>query len=277
MGKLPVLYLCAVTLLPAADLNQSIVFRATFDGSLDAKTAKADKRLYSAADYKEQGSAKPGLEAAAGFVEHARGEGRNGGDALRFLKQNTRAVFYKAKGNIPFDAKDWSGTISVWLKLDPDADLAPGFCDPLQVTDKAYNDSAIWVDFTKDDKPRHFRLGVFGALKAWNAGDTRPDKNPAFNTRLVVVNKPPFTRARWTNVAIAFSHLGSGAGEASLYVDGKLQGASPKISEIFEWDLDKAAIRLGVNYVGLIDDVTVFSRPLTASEIANVAAGSAVR
>ena len=264
-------------LLPAADLNKDVVFRATFAGSLDARIAKADKRLYSAADYKEQGSAKPGLAAAAGVVEHAKGEGRNGGDALRFLKQNTRAVFYQAKGNVPFNPKDWSGTISLWLKLDPDTDLAPGYCDPLQVTDKAYNDSAIWVDFTKDDKPRHFRLGVFGALKAWNAANTPPDTNPAFNNRLVVVNKPPFTKARWTNVAIAFSHLGSGAGEASLYVDGKLQGASPKIAEIFEWDLDKAAIRLGVNYIGLMDDIAVFSRPLTASEVASIAAGTGIR
>ena len=44
------------------------------------------------------------------------------------------------------------------LKLDPETDLEPGFCDPLQITDKAYNDSAVWVDFPKDDIPRHFRL-----------------------------------------------------------------------------------------------------------------------
>ena len=244
------------------------VFQATFDGGLDAITAKGDKRLYSAPSYKEQAAARPGLAAAEGFVTLARGVGRKDGDALRFLKKNTRAVFYQAKGNIPFDAKNWTGTVSFFLKLDPETDLEPGFCDPLQITDKAYNDSAIWVDFTKDDKPRHFRLGVFGSLKAWNPSNAEPGTNPSFNNRLVVVKQPPFRRDRWTHVAIAFSRLGSGAGEASLYIDGKLQGSAPKIAEVFEWDVEKGAIRLGVNYVGLMDDFAVFSRVLKPKEIA---------
>ena len=68
-------------------------------------------------------------------------------------------------------------------------DLKPGFCDPIQITDKAYNDSAIWADFTKDDKPRHFRLGVFGALKSWNPENLPTDRNSVFLKRLVVVKR----------------------------------------------------------------------------------------
>ena len=47
-----------------------------------------------------------------------------------------------------------------------------------------------------------------------------------------------------------------GAGEPELYLDGTLQGAAPKIAEpfAFEWDIGNGAIRLGVNYVGLMDD-----------------------
>ena len=172
----------------------------------------------------------------------------------------------------PLRRLNWSGTISFWLQLDPELDLEPGFCDPIQVTDKAYNDSAIWVDFTKDDKPRHFRLGVFGALKAWNPSNISPDKNPDFTNRLVVVKRPPFARNRWTHVAITHARLGSGAGEAELYLDGTLQGAAPKIAEPFEWDIGNGAIRLGVNYVGLMDDVAIFRRALTATEIASLAA-----
>jgi len=70
------------------------------------------------------------------------------GSALRFGKKNVRAVFYQGDKNVPFRDGDWTGTISFWLNLNPDQDLEPGFCDPIQVTDKAYNDSAIWVDFT---------------------------------------------------------------------------------------------------------------------------------
>lgn len=248
----------------AADWKKDVVFRATFDGSTDAKIGKGDPKLYSAPDYKEQAAAKPGIEGTD--VKLAQGEGRTG-DALRFTKKNTKAVFYKAQGNVPFNPKNWSGTVSFWLNLDPNQDLEPGFCDPIQVTDKAYNDSAIWVDFTKDDKPRHFRLGVFGSLKVWNPTDAPPDKNPNFNNRLVVVKQPPFARGKWTHVAVTHSKLGSGSGEATLYLNGKAQGTTPKISEIFEWDMTKGAIRLGVAYVGLLDDVAIFRRPLDAKEI----------
>ncbi|MEO7653169.1 MAG: LamG domain-containing protein [Bryobacteraceae bacterium] len=266
------LWLCAFALATvslAADWKKDAVFRATFDGSLDARVAAGDPKLYSAPSYKEQASARPGLDGTD--VHHAKGEGRSG-DALRFTKKNTKAVFYKGQGNVPFDGKNWSGTISFWLRLDPDQDLEPGFCDPIQVTDKAYNDSAIWVDFTKDDKPRHFRLGVFGALKAWNPANTPPDKNPDFLNRLVVVKKTPFARGRWTHVAVAYQHLGSGSGEAKLYLDGKLQGSTPKIAEVFEWDIANGAIRLGVNYVGLLDDVAIFRRALNEKELDALAA-----
>jgi hypothetical protein len=255
----------ALTTLIAADWKQEATFRATFDGSTDAKTAAGDKALYSAPDYKQL-PGKPGLEGSG--VEHAKGAGRKG-DALRFPVKNTKAVYYKAAGNM--NPKE--GTLSFWLKLDPDRDLAPGFCDPIQVTAKAYNDSAIWVDFTKDDKPRHFRLGVFGSLKAWNPTNAGADKNPAFDNRLVVVKTPPFTRDAWTHVAIVYSGLGTEAGTASLFLNGKKQGSSNPIKEIFEWDMDKAAIRLGVNYVGLMDDVAAFRRPLTEKEIAELATG----
>ncbi|HZS49915.1 MAG TPA: LamG-like jellyroll fold domain-containing protein, partial [Bryobacterales bacterium] len=136
--------------------------------------------------------------------------------------------------------------------------------------DKAYNDSAIWVDFTKDDKPRHFRLGVFGALQSWNPQNLPPDKNPAFLQRLVVVKQPPFDRGKWTHVGIVFADLGKG-GNAKLFVNGKLQGATPAIPEPFQWDVARAAIRLGVNYVGLLDDVAIFRRPLTDQEIGTIA------
>lgn len=253
----------------AADWKKEVVFRAGFNGSLEAQVAGGDPKLYHAPSYKELASAQPGLEGTD--VRHAKGEGRTG-DALRFTRKNTRAIFFKAQGNVPFDPMSWSGTVSFWLKLDPDQDLEPGFCDPLQLTDKAYNDSAIWVDFSKDERPRHFRLGVFGALKAWNPSNLAPDKNPDFNRRLVVVTRPPFARDHWTHVAITHSGLGSSAGEASLYLDGKLQGSATKIAETFEWDFSKAAIRLGLDYVGLMDDVAIFRRALTAGEVASLTA-----
>jgi len=261
--------LCVAGAISAADLKKSLTFQATFDGGTDAVVALGDRRIYTAKTYKEQAQAQPGLSAPE--VEWAEGAGRKG-DALRFKKKNNSAVFYKAEKNVAFNPAGWTGTISFWLNLDPNQDLEPGFCDPIQVTDKAYNDNAIWVDFTKDERPRHFRLGVFGDLKGWNPDNIAPDKNPAFNKRLIVNSNPPFARGKWTHVAITHSGLGAG-GTATLYLDGKPQGSTEAIREAFHWDLSLGAIRLGVAYVGLMDDVAIFNRALTAAEVKRLASG----
>jgi Concanavalin A-like lectin/glucanases superfamily len=244
--------------------TNALTFHAGFDGGADADFGAGDRRIYTAPNYKAQSEAVPGL--ANPDVEIAKGAGRKG-DALRFKKKNVHAIFFKAGKNVAFDERNWTGTISFWLRLDPDKELEPGFCDPIQVTDKAYNDSAIWVDFTKDEKPRHFRLGVFGALASWNPENTPSDKTPKFSSRLVVVQKPPFTAGRWVNVAITYSGLGSGKGQAQLYLNGESMGRTPPIEEKLQWDLSKAAIRLGVNYVGLFDELAIYNRELTAAEI----------
>jgi hypothetical protein len=227
--------------------------------------AKGDRKLYSAPDYKQQGSAKPGLGEVNAAIEE--GSGIGGGSALRFRAKNDRALFFRGERHVALSR----GTVSFWLRLDPDKDLAPGFCDPIQITDKAYNDSAIWVDFTKDDKPRHFRLGVFGSLKAWNPKDIPPDKNPDFTGRLIVVERPPFSRERWTHVAVTWSGLDTGgAGTAALFVNGKSVSSRTGIREPFEWDPAKLAIRLGLAYVGLMDEVAAFDRALSEAEIASL-------
>jgi hypothetical protein len=245
-------------------LRSSLTLHASFDKGLDADMARGDRSLYSARSYKEQASAKPGLGEVDVAVE--KGAGIGGSTAIRFRSKNERALFFRGDKHIALAG----GTISFWLKLDPQKDLAPGFCDPIQLTDKAYNDSAIWVDFTKDEVPRHFRLGVFGSLKAWNPKDIPPDKNPDFTRRLVVVQRPRFAGDRWTNVTITWTGLGSGNGLASLYLDGKLIGAATGIKEPFEWDPARLAVRLGVNYVGLMDEVAVFNRALTATEVVSL-------
>ncbi|MFN0170186.1 MAG: LamG-like jellyroll fold domain-containing protein [Bryobacteraceae bacterium] len=249
---------------PRKALESALTFHAAFDGGTDAAFALGDKRLYTADDYKVQDQATPGL--GNPDVEIARGQGRFG-DALHFRKKNSKAIFYHATSNVAFDPKNWNGAVSFWLKLDPDQDLEPGYCDPIQVTDKAYNDSAIWVDFTKDDKPRHFRLGVFGDLKTWNPQDVPPDKNPDFVKRLVIVKKTPFSREKWTHVAVTHSGLGSGNGSARLYLNGQLQGSAQGIKEPFTWDMKKGAIRLGLSYVGRFDDLALFNRELTEAEV----------
>ena len=205
-------------------LRASLSFLASFDHGFDADYAHGDRLIYSAPSYRD-------LDVAVADVRDpdiviAKGQGRYG-DALQFKKKNTQAVFFRAAVNSGYRPRNWSGTISFWLNLGPDTDLEPGYTDPLQITDKAYNNAALWVDFTRDDKPRHLRLGVFGDSSAWNPQNASTEQNPFFDHRTVVVTQPPFAHGQWTHVAIVFANLNSdSAGTAKLYLNGRLQGTA---------------------------------------------------
>ena len=248
-----------------ATLAESLTFHASFDNGPNADFGSGDLSIYSAASFKDTNEAEPGISVPD--VEIVSEAGRFG-DALRFGAKNTQALFCKAKDNVAYSGADTAGTVSFWLSLDPAVDLEPGYCDPIQVTDAAYNDSAVWVDFT-DKNPRQFRLGVFGDLESWNPEKLGPDKNPDFEERLVVVDRPPFRGGQWNHVVVTYAGLNSPAsGTAQLYLDGELQGIAAGIKEAFNWDVEETSLRLGVNYVGLFDDLAVFHRALTADEVA---------
>ena len=245
-------------------LRDALTFHASFDTGVDADWALGDHQLYTAPSYDELDAASPGLRNPD--VEVARDVGRFG-HALQFTDRNQHAIYYDADDNVSYSPTEWSGTVSFWLSLDPATDLEPGFCDPIQITDTAYNDAAIWVDFTAEN-PRQFRLGVFGDLDIWNPDGLSPDSNPAFDDRLVVVETPPFAAAWWTHVAITHSGLNGGeGGVATLYLDGERVQTSTGIDESFSWEPGRGAIRLGVNYVGFFDDLSLFNRALTDEEV----------
>ena len=245
-------------------LKATLGFLASFDRGFDADYAHGDPLIYSAPAYNKLGAAAPGVTNPDVVI--AKGQGRYG-DALQFRKKNTQALFYRASVNSGYRPRNWNGTISFWLSVSPDADL-DGYTDPIQLTDKTYNNAAIWVDFTRDDKPRHFRLGVFGDSAAWSKSGGSPNADPFFNQRTVVVTQPPFARGQWTHVAIAFSGIGTDSGgTAKLYLNGKPAGMATGIKEPFTWEPFLATIRLGVNYTGLFDELSIYSRALTDAEI----------
>jgi hypothetical protein len=250
---------------PQADLRDALTLHASFDGTHDADFAVGDHRLHTATSYEAMEDAAPGLDHPD--ISLASGAGRYG-DALSFGATNTKAIYYPAEGNVAYQPGGWDGTIAFWLSLDPASDLET-FSDPVQVTDTAYDDGAVWVDFTivMGDTPQQFRLGVFGDKSVWNPDDLSPFANPAFTERLVVAQDTPFSRSNWTHVAITYAGLGSADGHATLYVDGALQGATPETAEPFTLDLPRTTIRLGVSYVGLLDDLALFNRELDTAEI----------
>ena len=245
-------------------LVDSLLFHASFDGGFDADFARGDKSAYTADTYAREKISKgpkvPGLK----LIPNA---GRYG-SALKFTIKTKETLLYKATGNIPYSSTGFGGTISFWLSLDPEKDLEPGFVDPIQITDKKWNDAAVWVDFTKDDKPRHFRLGVFSNFSAWNPDNIKWELFPADKKPLVEVAKPPFLSGKWTHVVITLSGLNKADDSASsgLYLDGKLQGTIAGLSKL-NWDLEQTAIMLGIGYTGLFDDLAIFDEPLGPEEV----------
>ena len=117
---LVVLAMCSV--MPASSipdsLRPSLTFHASFDKSLDADFARGDGKIYSAPDYKQQSSAKAGLGDVDAVIE--KGVGVGGGNALRFRAKNERALFFHADRHAALAG----GTLSFWLRLDPQKDLA---------------------------------------------------------------------------------------------------------------------------------------------------------
>jgi len=246
-------------------LRATLSFLATFDHGFDADYAHGDRLIYTAPSYRNLDAAV--ADVVSPDIVIAKGQGRFG-DALQFRKKNTQAVFYRAAVSSGYRPRNWSGTISFWLNLSPDTDLEPGYTDPLQLTEKAYNNTAIWVDFTRDDKPRHFRLGVFGDSAAWSKGKAPPEQSAFFDQRTVVVTQPPFTRGQWTHVVIVFAGLGTDAGgTANLYLNGALAGTVNGIREAFNMEPALATVRLGVNYVGLMDELSMYTRALSDAEV----------
>ena len=96
----------------------------------------------------------------------------------------------------------------------------------------------------------------------------RGQTNPLFLRHIVAVTTPPFARGTWTHVAFTFAGLnGPQPGTARFFLNGKIQGATEPIPEAFTWEISQAKIRLGVNYAGLFDDLSIFSRALSEGEV----------
>ncbi len=255
---------CASSL--GQQINDAILFHATFDASHDATLAKGDSQIYTAESMKRE-KTKPGLHTDA--VEWRRTGGRKGG-ALFFTKKSKQLVYFEANRNVPFDKAKFRGTVSFWMQLSPKEDLPEGFVDPLQITDKKWNDASFFVDFDKE-KEREFRLGAFSDHAFWNPDKRNFDNIPRKERPMVFVKDWPFTRKTWTHVAFTWDAFNTGKeAAAELFLNGESRGKLTRKQQ-FTWDPSKAVIMLGINYVGGLDDLAIFDRALSAEEIKQIA------
>lgn len=248
-------------------LSGSLTFHASFDKGGDADFALGDRRIYTGktvAGEQNPKPSEPGLGNPALAI--VPGQGKFGA-CLEFTKENSHVFFYKAEKNVPYSDTNFNGTVSFWLRLDPQK-IPQTYTDPLQLTDKDYSNSAIWVDFTKNDTPSDFRLGIFGDLKVWDK-KKKKEYSEEFFWRLLKVARPPFSGDKWTHVVVSWQGLNTGqAGRGKLYFDGRPQGETGGIPEPFVWNLSEATIRLGTGpFIGMFDDLAIFNSHLTDDEV----------
>lgn len=246
-------------------IAESIVFRATFDDSTTAEIGAGDHRIYTAESL-ERKTPTVGLNTDA--VRREVSDGKHRG-ALHFVSKTKELVYFQGGKNLPYRESNFEGTVSLWMKLSPKEDLPKGYVDPLQITDKKWNDASMFIDFDQTDE-RPFRLGFFSDYKFWNPNDTKFESIPAKERPMVSVSDWPFRKDRWTHVAFAWKNVNTeNAAEVTLYLDGKSQGQLDAKQRV-TWQPENAVIMLGINYVGWIDDLIIFNRALSANEMRSV-------
>jgi hypothetical protein len=251
----------SLTAQQAIKLTEGLTFLAGFDGSADASFSLGDAKVYHAKSL----NLKDPVAGLPTDVVQLSTDGKYGG-CLKFGKRSEVFTFYRGEKNVAYNAEAMSGTVSLWMKLDPQKDLEPGFVDPLQITDKAWNDSCLFLDFTKDETPRHFRLGVFSDYKYWNPQDTPWDNIAVADRPMIVMEKPTFSAERWTHVAFVWRNFNTQKSSAELYLDGTSIGTFDKPQRI-TWDPSKLAVIPGIYYSGWMDELAIWSRALSAAEI----------
>ena len=253
-----------------ASLRQALTFHASFDTDAAADHAAGDRTLYHAPSLDRRNDTTAGLP-ATGEVVLAASPGRPG-QALHFKKTKAPLMLFKADKNFPRPAPGWAGTVSFWLSVDPATDLDEGFCDPIQLTSKKWDDAALFVEFEKRAAGIPFRLGAYADTPVWNPQGRKWEDIPAADKPLLAVDNPPFAKNTWTHIAFTIDRFNTGHpdGSARLYLNGQPAGHLGPRTQTFTWDPDRAIIMLGVSYAGLFDDLALFNRALTPQEIARL-------
>jgi len=264
--------LCATTLAAAfaqpapaqthTTLARALSFHASFDTGLDADFSRGEKTCYI--------RTKTGLVPAAlnDELTLAPGAGRFGG-ALHFPKKGNTRPLFKDGGTLGYNGQSWSATVSVWLRLDPEKDLEPGYCDPVQIVGDDGKKGFIFLEWSKDETPRFFRFAIRPLQNIWDPKNVGWGALPFEQRPMVQVSRAPFSRDAWTHAVFTLDKINDKSAKPTgrLWLNGKLQGAIENWDLTFDWKGDAVNLVLGAAYVGHRDDLAVFDRALTDAEV----------
>jgi hypothetical protein len=249
------------------DIRKAVTFYASFDESLKADVGAGqltpDTRFNHATE-KGQYVVEKGFNEKVFTIAKTKGIAGGALETVDVLPKNGR-IFYPAKGNIAFKKDGWSGSVSMWCKTDPDKLIKGKFCDPIQITQKGANNGGLWFDFN-DAKPRDLRHGAFPMIPEGQKGIGEDDPKAP----MVRVPGIGWKADDWHHVMLTFANLDTGKPNAvtALYIDGKLIGEVKDRAIAMGWDIDKAGIYISISYIGLIDELALFDKALSAEEVA---------
>ena len=260
----PALCLLAATCLADDGLRRGLTFHVPFDAGFDAASSADDPACRVRAGGKM-------VSPTTGPEMRLATDGKFGG-CLVFPKKGTVRPEFAATRSLAYGTTDWSATVSVWLRLDPDKDLEPGYCDPVQIVGDDVKKGFIFLEWSKDHAPRHFRFAVRPIYHLWNPDAVGWEQIPDERRPMVKMEQAPFRRDRWTHVAFVLDHINDHATppRARLHVDGKPVGVIQGHDLTFGWDPAAVRLVLGAAYVGALDDLAAWNRALSDEEIARL-------
>ena len=243
-------------------LSRSLTHFVSFDTGFDADFSKGDKACY----LKQGAHLVPCVE--SDDVKLVKDGGRHGG-AIWFPKKGSARPLYLGKDVLGYNDKSWSTTVSIWLRLTPDEDLEPGYCDPVQIVGDDTKKGFIFLEWSKDHTPRHFRYAIRPLIELWDPKGLGWEGIPDEKRPMVRVLDAPFSRDRWTHAVFTLDRINDKTAKPSgtLYLDGKKQGSIQGHDLTFGWDPAAVSLVLGAAYVGHQDDLAVFDRVLTDDEV----------
>lgn len=260
--------LLAALLLPGAAfaqsptaLKQALTFHASFDQGFDADFSRGEKAAV------VRGKQGP-VPVAANDELKLVPDGRFGG-GLHFTKKGTTQPRFKGAGVLGYNDKSWSASVSVWLRLDPDKDLAPGYCDPVQIVGDDTKKGFIFLEWSKDETPREFRFAIRPKIELWNPTGLDWAKMTDAQRPAVNLKRAPFSREAWTHAVFTLENVNDKAKKpvGRLYLNAQLMGSIENWDLTLGWNPDAVALVLGAAYVGHLDDLAAFNRTLTAAEV----------
>ena len=239
--------------LLAEEIREHTCLYASFDQTMDADFSRGEGR----ATHQPQ-------------VVRRDPDGGRWGGALVFNARDygwaEDEFFFAARDNFPYSADPFSGTISLWLNTDPDADLVDKYpVDPFHISRRAA-DGSFYLDLTRPNderygSPRKLRFGLYG---------DSPANDRFVGGQLIVVGELGWKAGDWHHVVATWRHVNTGQedGAAAVYLDGVRRGWMEGYAHQLTWEVDELKIGLGQRYAGKIDEVLILDRELSAAQVA---------